>query len=63
MNLDPDEKELLESFERGEWRSVHGDEAARLRELVRERTPRCADVEAGFDPPLDGGPTDDEQPA
>lgn len=23
MNLDPDEKELLESFERGEWRSVH----------------------------------------
>jgi len=56
MNLDPDEKELLESFERGEWLSVAGDEAARLRELVRKRQPSCADVKA--DPPRD-----DEQPA
>lgn len=46
MTLNPDEKELLESFERGEWRSVVGDRAA-LRKLARERL--RIDVQPGLD--------------
>ena len=34
MKLDPDEKELLESFERGEWKPTSADEVARMRELA-----------------------------
>lgn len=34
MNLNPDEKELLESFERGEWKPVDADEIARTREIT-----------------------------
>ena len=38
MKLDPDEKELLESFERGEWASVEGDRAA-VRDYGRHQLP------------------------
>lgn len=31
MKLDPTEKEILESFERGEWRSVEGGKRERSR--------------------------------
>lgn len=47
MKLDPDEKKLLESFERGEWKPVEADEGARMRELARQHL--RADVQAGFD--------------
>ena len=52
MKLDPDEKELLESFERGEWKPTSADEAARMRELARRHL--RAEVQRGFDA-LDGG--------
>lgn len=35
--LSLDEKELLESFERGEWKPASADEVARMRELARNR--------------------------
>ena len=47
MKLDPDEKKLLESFERGEWKPTSADEAARMRELARRHL--RADVQASFD--------------
>jgi len=47
MKLDPDEKKLLESFERGEWKPGSDDEVARMRELARQHL--GADVQAGFD--------------
>ena len=47
MRLDPDEKTLLESFERGEWKPAGADEVARMRELARQHL--RADVQAGFD--------------
>lgn len=48
MTLNPDEKEVLESFERGEWKPVDdGDEVARMLELVRHQL--RADVRANFD--------------
>lgn len=47
MKLDPDEKQLLESVERGEWKPAGAGEVARKRALVRERL--GADVQAGFD--------------
>lgn len=47
MKLDPDEKELLESVERGEWKSAGAGEVARMGERVRQRL--RADVQAGFD--------------
>jgi hypothetical protein len=46
MKLDPDEKKLVESFERGEWKPVDGGEIARMRELARNQL--RADVRAGF---------------
>jgi hypothetical protein len=47
MKLDPDEKKLLESFERSEWKPASADEVARMRELARQHL--RADVQAGFD--------------
>jgi hypothetical protein len=47
MKLDPDEKNLFESFERGEWKPASADEVARMRELARQHL--GADVQAGFD--------------
>jgi len=47
MKLDPDEKKLLESFERGEWKPTSADEVARMRELARRHL--RADVQAGLD--------------
>lgn len=47
MKLDPDEKKLLRSFERGEWKPTSADEAARMRERARQHL--RADVQAGFD--------------
>jgi hypothetical protein len=47
MKLDPDEKKMLESFERGEWKPTSAAEAARMRELARRHL--RADVQAGFD--------------
>ena len=47
MRLDPDEKTLLESFERGEWKPAGADEVARMRELARQHL--RAGVQAGFD--------------
>ena len=46
MTLDPDERKLLESFERGEWTSVEGDRIA-VREYARQQL--RVDVKAGFD--------------
>jgi hypothetical protein len=46
FKLDPDEKKLLESFERGDWKPKPGYEIARMRELARQQ--RRVDVEAGF---------------
>jgi hypothetical protein len=45
MTLNPDEKALLESFERGEWKPVDADEVARMRELARNHL--RADVRSG----------------
>jgi hypothetical protein len=64
MKLDPDEKELLESVERGEWQPAAGDEMFRTRDLARKHL--RADVEAGCDgcdPLQDGGSTDEGDPA
>ena len=47
MTLDPDEKALLESVERGEWKPTVRDDAARIRELARQQL--RVDVHAGFD--------------
>ena len=47
MKPDPDEKKLLRSFERGEWKPTSADEATRMRELARQHL--RADVQAGFD--------------
>jgi hypothetical protein len=47
LELDPDEKKLLESFERGELKPTSADEAARMRELARQHL--RADVQASFD--------------
>jgi len=47
MKLDPDEKTLLESFDRGEWKPTNADEVARMRELARQHL--RADVRAGSD--------------
>ena len=52
MKLDPDEEKLLESFERGDWTPIPGDEIARMCELARQQL--RVDVEAGFDAPVRG---------
>jgi len=52
MKLDPDEKKLLESFERGEWKPVGDEDVARMRELARRHLRE--DVQAGFDPLASG---------
>ena len=46
MKLDPDERKLLESIERGEWTSVEGDRIA-VREYARQQL--RLHVKAGFD--------------
>ena len=44
MKLDPDEKKLLKSFERGEWKPTADGELARLRELAQQGIRRNAVV-------------------
>lgn len=64
MNLDPDEKELLDSFERGEWKSVAADETARmqnvaLREKAAHQTRSEANVSSIDSLALERGPSPD----
>jgi hypothetical protein len=47
MKLDPDEKELLDSIARGDWKPIAGDEVVRMRVLARQQL--RLDVHAGFD--------------
>src|SRR2546430_17080770 len=53
MKLDHDEKEMLESFERGEWRSVGGAKREKTRYALRPRhvsqgpPPEHSDFEQG----------------
>lgn len=47
MKLYPDEKALLESIERGEWKPTTAGDVARMREMARQHL--RADVQAGVD--------------
>ncbi|MGE3507266.1 MAG: hypothetical protein AB7N65_00090 [Vicinamibacterales bacterium] len=37
MKLDPDDKELLESFERGEWKPTSSSDVDRMGQLARQQ--------------------------
>lgn len=57
MKLDPYEKEMLESFERGEWKPTNADEVGRMREFARQQL--RANVRAGFESARAEGRVDD----